>query len=244
MAQLSDASTPLLLVMVDPDAPTPEGPTASAILHWMAPNMKATTAPQDFGALKGQSVLANSTPNVVPYAPPGPPATSSAHRYLLYLFEQPSADFQVPAAFSQFSATSRANFDLAAFMAAAQLKEPVAANFMYVSSQQAVPATFQGAPFSEFPGGNGNAIGLPGSTAGAPTGGAGAGNNSTGTPAAPAAPPSSPPTNGTTNENGSGTGAANGATTMGQGTIQADGSCFCSATCPAGSLTQIMVQTG
>lgn len=151
--------------MIDPDAPTPDAPTASAFLHWMATDMKATTAAQDFGALQGQSVLANATPNVVPFIPPGPPTSSSAHRYILYLFAQPD-NFTVPPAFSKFSDANRAKFDINAFVADAKLDPPVAANFMYISSQTAVPGDFQGPPFSTFPGGNGNAIGLPGSTAG------------------------------------------------------------------------------
>lgn len=177
LSRFADDGAKLLLVMVDPDAPSPDAPTAANILHWMAADLSATTAAQDFGALQGQSVLTNTTPNAVPFAPPGPPATSSAHRYLLFLFEQPE-NFAVPAAFAQFNAQNRANFDLNAFMAAAGLSAPLAANFMFVSGQDIVPADFQGAPLTEFPGGNGNAIGLPGSTA-APV-------------AAPAAPPPAP----------------------------------------------------
>lgn len=158
-----------MLVMIDPDAPSPDMPTASNILHWLATDLTATTAAQDFGPLQGAAVLTNSTPNAVPFAPPGPPATSSAHRYLLFLFEQP-AGFVIPPAFAQFNAMTRANFDLTAFIVAANLQDPVAVNFMYVSSQAAVPATFQGAPFSQFPGGNGNAIGLTPSAVGNATG--------------------------------------------------------------------------
>lgn len=164
LAKFTDDGGKMLVVMVDPDAPSPDAPTAAAILHWMAADLSATTAAQDFGALQGQSVLASTTPNAVPFAPPGPPATSSAHRYLLFLFQQPD-NFAVPAEFAQFNAQNRANFDLKAFVAAAGLGAPLAANFMFVSGQDAVPADFQGAPFTEFPGGNGNAVGLPGSTA-------------------------------------------------------------------------------
>lgn len=149
-------------MMVDPDAPTPEAPTAGFFLHWMAQNMVSTTAPQDVGALKGQSVLTNSTPSFVDYIPPGPPATSSAHRYILYAFEQP-ANFTLPAQFANVNNANRINFDLNAFVQAANLGAPVAANYMYVSAQASVPPTFQGQPGGTFPGGNGNAVGLPGS---------------------------------------------------------------------------------
>lgn len=149
-------------MMVDPDAPTPEAPTAGFFLHWMATNMVSITAPQDIGALKGQSVLTNSTPNVVDYIPPGPPATSSAHRYILYAFQQP-ANFVLPAQFATLNNANRVKFDVNAFVQAANLGAPVAANYMYVSAQADVPPTFQAPPLGTFPGGNGNAIGLPGS---------------------------------------------------------------------------------
>lgn len=218
LARFADDGGNLLLVMIDPDAPSPDMPTSSAILHWMAPNLAATTNAQDFGPLQGQSVLSNSTPNAVPFAPPGPPATSSAHRYLLFLFEQPQ-NFAVPAQFAQFNAMNRANFDLNGFIAAAGLSAPLAVNFMYVSGQDVVPADFQGAPFSTFPGGNGNAIGLPGSTAGTVANGTMSTAPSTATGSA---------------AGGMAVGGA-GQATMGMGMLNADGSCSCSVVCPAGS---------
>lgn len=140
-------------MMVDPDAPTPEAPTAGFFLHWMASDMMATT---------GQSALTNSTPNLVSYIPPGPPASSSAHRYILYAFEQP-ANFALPPQFANVNDANRASFNVTAFVQAANLGTPVAANYMYVSAQASVPPTFQAAPGGSFPGGNGNAVGLPGS---------------------------------------------------------------------------------
>lgn len=140
--------------MVDPDAPTPEAPTVGFFLHWMASNMVATT---------GQGALTNSTPNLVSYIPPGPPPTSSAHRYILYAFEQP-ANFALPPQFANVNDANRASFNVTAFVQAANLGTPVAANFMYVSAQANVPPTFQAAPGGLFPGGNGNAIGMSGST--------------------------------------------------------------------------------
>lgn len=144
---------PLVVMMVDPDAPTPEAPTVGFFLHWMATDMVATT---------GQSALTNSTPNPVSYIPPGPPASSAAHRYVLYAFEQP-ANFALPPQFANVNDANRANFNVTAFIQAANLGTPVAANFMYVSASANVPPTFQAAPGGSFPGGNGNAVGLPGS---------------------------------------------------------------------------------
>lgn len=231
LAKFTDDGGNLLLVMIDPDAPSPDMPTSSAILHWMAPNLAATTNAQDFGPLQGQSVLSNSTPNAVPFAPPGPPATSAAHRYLLFLFEQPQ-NFAVPAQFTQFNAQNRANFDFTGFITAAGLGAPLAVNFMYVSGQDAVPTDFQGPPFSTFPGGNGNAIGLPGSTAAAapaPVPVASGGTGATG-----ALPPLATGTTapGTIPVGG---GAGIGQTVTGVGMINIDGSCACNVVCPAGS---------
>lgn len=225
--------------MIDPDAPSPGAPTASAILHWMAPDLAATTAPQDFGPLQGQSVLMNSTPNVAPYLAPGPPPASSAHRYLLFLFAQPAARFAVPPAFAQFGAAARANFDLNAFVAAAGLAPPLAANFMYVSGQQAVAPDFQGPPFGTFPGGNGNAVGLPGSTA-VPAGGSGLGpvpaNGTMGTANGTMGTTGGAAGSSSSSAGGSMSGSTGQTTIMGMGEVNAaDGSCTCSVACPAGS---------
>lgn len=232
LSRLADDSSPLLLLMVDPDAPTPDMPTTADILHWLAPNMKATTAPQDSGALQGQSVLTNSTPNIVPFAPPAPPATSAAHRYVLYLFEQPSG-FTVPKQFTQFSAQNRAGFDLAGFISAATLAEPIAANFLYVSGQQAVSPDFQAPPGGTFPGGNGDAVGLPGSGASAA---AAAAPSATGSPAAGAA--------GAVSSAGAGdlVSSSAGQILTGMGTVGVDGSCSCSVTCSAGSFMEVSMQ--
>lgn len=231
LSRVADEGSNVMLVMIDPDAPTPDNPSASQILHWLATDLSAKTAAQDFGALQGQAVLSGSgQADVVPFAPPGPPATSAAHRYLLFLFAQPD-NFAVPAQFSQFNAQSRTGFDLNAFVAAAQLPAPLAVNFMYVSGQDVVPLDFQGAPFSQFPGGNGNAIGLPGSTAGT----ASASNGTVPIAAPPAA-------SGAAGAGAGGliTGSA-GQTMTGMGTLGADGACTCNVACPAGSFPNVMV---
>lgn len=60
---LSPSSNPLLLVCTDPDAPSPNAPW----LHWLS------RYPED----------------IVPWAPPTPPAGSGIHRYQFRLFEAP-----------------------------------------------------------------------------------------------------------------------------------------------------------
>lgn len=94
---------------------------------------------------------------IVPYARPAPPPTSDAHRYILYLFQQPS-NFTVPMAYSGYGAMNRTNFNLTNFISAANLGTPAAANYFFVSHKSGVPDTFVGAPSSTYPGGNGAAV--------------------------------------------------------------------------------------
>lgn len=150
-----------LVVMVDPDATTPENPTLRFILHWLAPNVTQSTSNNSSSGgvrtLSPPSAASGST-DFVSYRPPTPPETSSAHRYILYAFEQP-ADFTMPAAFAGLAGgTNRTNFNLTSFMSAAGLGRPAAAEFFYVSRQAQVPGTFVALAGGTYPGGNGDAI--------------------------------------------------------------------------------------
>ena len=140
--------------MVDPDAPSPDNPTRRFILHWLATNVSQTDTAKS--PQTGRQ-LSNVTVNAVPYNPPQPPTTSSAHRYILYAFQQPD-DFVIPAAYSGFSATNRTNFNLTGFIEAASLGRPAAGEYFYATRQDSVPPDFIALPGGEYPGGNGNAI--------------------------------------------------------------------------------------
>lgn len=179
--------------MVDPDASTPENPTRRFILHWLAPN----TTQRDITDNTPQRGLRSLTPpsgasvaDLVPYNPPTPGNTSSAHRYILYAFAQP-ANFALPAAFANFSGgANRANFNVTGFMAAAGLSRPMAAEYFYVNRQSNVPGNFIALAGGSYPGGNGGAIfenspnaagnGTGGTTTGSGNGST-AGTGSTGT---------------------------------------------------------------
>lgn len=156
---LADYKGEYIVVMVDPDAPTPENPTARFILHWLMTSVVAQSNAGSNSSLAGQMLLQPKAGKAadVAYASPAPPPTSSAHRYIIYAFAQPS-NFTMPAAFSNFSAQNRAGFNINNFVTAAKLGNPLAAEYFYVSRQANVPGTFVDKPGGTFPGGNGGAI--------------------------------------------------------------------------------------
>ena len=122
VAATSALSGTYLLTIVDPDAPTPQNPNRSEIIHLLQPSVSfAQTGP--FAAMF-------SAPAIVPYARPMPPPVSDAHRYVALLFAQP-ANFTLPAG---FNATNRMNFNLTNFAAQARLGTPIAANYFLVSN--------------------------------------------------------------------------------------------------------------
>jgi hypothetical protein len=90
---LSPSPNPLLLVCTDPDAPSPNNPW----LHWLRR-------------------LSRGQEDIVPWAPPTPPAGSGIHRYQFRLFEAPGLlpPLKPPA--------TRAAFPLEDFVAQNRLK--------------------------------------------------------------------------------------------------------------------------
>lgn len=138
--------------MADPDAPTPQNPTSRWVWHWAQTNLTKANLEDDMNMPLLLSPDPN-TPALVPYARPMPPENSPAHRYILWIFEQPD-NFSVPEQYSGFGAQNRTGFNLTAFVADTGLDGPVAANYFYVSRQEAVPDDYVGAPGSTYPGGN------------------------------------------------------------------------------------------
>ncbi|KAI8465200.1 MAG: phosphatidylethanolamine-binding protein [Monoraphidium minutum] len=81
------------LVLVDPDAPAPDNPSARSWLHWMLVNCKAPAAG------------AGACQELTPYAPPTPP--KGRHRYVLLVYLQPggaAVTAAAPAQRAKFSA--------------------------------------------------------------------------------------------------------------------------------------------
>lgn len=146
------------LIMVDPDASTPEDPSRRFILHWLAPNVTQTQATTGARQLRPPSAAGTGVQDFVPYNPPTPGNTSSAHRYILYAFQQP-ATFAVPSAFTGLAGgQNRSNFNLTAFLGAAGLARPAAAEYFYVNRQAQVPGNFVALAGGTYPGGNGGAV--------------------------------------------------------------------------------------
>lgn len=149
-----------LILMVDPDASTPEQPNRRFILHWLAPNVTQTTTAPGQRQLNPPSSQNPGTglTDFVSYLPPAPGNTSSAHRYIIYAFQQ-SPSFFIPGGFLGLAGgQSRANFNLTGFMEAAGLGRPAAAEYFYVSRRPEVPGDFVGSPGATYPGGNGGAV--------------------------------------------------------------------------------------
>lgn len=148
-----------IIMMVDPDASTPQNPSSRFIIHWLAPNMMQ--GPEN----NGMRTLTSNTTAKVPYAQPMPPPTSDPHRYIQYAFRQPS-NFSIPTAFQRFNENTRSMFNLTQFISSTGLGSPAAANYFFCSNATDVPATFIGQPEGTFPGGNGGAVEMgPGSGA-------------------------------------------------------------------------------
>lgn len=137
----SNSSSHYLVFMIDPDAPTPSNASSAQILHWMAGNWTLAASTNGTFPL----TFSNSSPAAIPYRQPAPPVTSTAHRYIQYLFAQP-ANFSIPAAFAGFSATNRSNFNISAFASAAHLGSPLAANYFLTSNMTANATGTAGAP--------------------------------------------------------------------------------------------------
>lgn len=145
-----------LLFMLDPDASYPQNPTNRFIIHFWQEGLTKSTSDANNTDIGG-TLLVNTTAPRVAFRRPRPPTNSSAHRYILYLFEQPST-FQVPQQYSGYGGMNASRFPFEQFLNDTDLGDPVAANYFYCSNETAVPNNFVGAPGSEYPGGNGAMI--------------------------------------------------------------------------------------
>jgi len=150
---LADYNGNYTVLMVDPDARYPEHPTSRFYLHWIQANFTESMT----NATMGERALTNATQPFVPYLRPSPPTNSSAHRYIIYAFQQPS-NFTIPPQWAGLSASNRSNFNLTRFINDTHLGTPAAANYFYVSNETNVPTNFTAAPGGQYPGGDGTAV--------------------------------------------------------------------------------------
>jgi hypothetical protein len=95
--------------------------TAYTMLHWFQPGLRRNT---NDDTIPGAS-----------YNPPNPPPNSGAHRYNFILYQQPS-NFTVPEAYAAINPPTetidRVAFNLTAFALAANLGDPISANYLRV----------------------------------------------------------------------------------------------------------------
>lgn len=110
---LSESGVYYSVMMVDPDAPSPDDPSSAQWLHWAVIN------------IPGDGSLLNSLDGgraMISYAGPSPPAGSGDHRYCTYVFKQSEYNVLM-AGLSEW--TARAHFDvyrtLETFFPAAEL---------------------------------------------------------------------------------------------------------------------------
>ncbi|KAJ3537199.1 hypothetical protein NMY22_g5690 [Coprinellus aureogranulatus] len=122
---------PLVLVMVDPDAPTPQDRSNSQIIHFLGSNF---TLGEGTG-----TALANGSVALLRYWMPRPQNGSDPHRYVLLVYPQPSDfDTEVLTYFASVDWTrdptleDRSKFNVSHFAAQMNLGEPLAGNFFKV----------------------------------------------------------------------------------------------------------------
>ncbi|KAJ2915989.1 hypothetical protein MD484_g4454, partial [Candolleomyces efflorescens] len=112
---------PFVIVMADPDVPTPQNPSFGPVRHWLAGNYYPT---------RTSNVLSPSGTAITPYFQPTPGVGSPAHRYTYLLYKQPSNFNQQTIVTSQ---TSIVNWNVSQFASRAGLGDPIAGTFMMVT---------------------------------------------------------------------------------------------------------------
>ncbi|KAF2721590.1 PEBP-like protein [Polychaeton citri CBS 116435] len=117
-----DPSATYMVVSLDLDAPFPSWSGLGPILHWIQPGFKAGP----------DNLLVSSDAFVADYIGPAPPPGSSPHRYVFYLFTQPSSfdgPKYAPADGKPMGVWGRIRFDFDDWIRKAQLGEPLASNY-------------------------------------------------------------------------------------------------------------------
>ncbi|KAL9477374.1 hypothetical protein ACSS6W_007215 [Trichoderma asperelloides] len=70
-----------MLLLIDPDAPTPDDPKFAFWRHWVLPGLRPLTS--------ADGIVAQTKPVLTEYLAPGPKDDSKPHRYLFLLFREP-----------------------------------------------------------------------------------------------------------------------------------------------------------
>ncbi|RVD89447.1 uncharacterized protein DFL_000455 [Arthrobotrys flagrans] len=152
----SFAGQTFVILMVDPDAPSPSNNSLGQILHWMQPGVKIPLNTQKVKSPEGKDLLkldTTSTNAIVPYRGPAPPS-QDPHHYIFLLFLQPESTFSLPTGFEKYQGgNDRRKFSAEKFVAAAGLKDPVLGTY-FLSGKNTVGDGSQG--IQDFSGGTGS----------------------------------------------------------------------------------------
>ena len=93
----------------------------SPILHWLQAGFAVEASSGD---------LASSDPAIASWIGPGPPPISSPHRYIFFLYDQPSDfDAKLFSKASGFGVRDRMRWDLSKFEKEAKLGSAIAATY-------------------------------------------------------------------------------------------------------------------
>ncbi|KIW66872.1 hypothetical protein PV04_06162 [Phialophora macrospora] len=125
-----------MVFIVDQDVMSPSDPsTRVQFLHWYQPNLAgASEVLFDFGS--DSQNFTSATP--LTYIPPTPPGGDIAHRYTIIMYRQPEG-FNIPDGFESFfeeksDLSNRLDFDIAGFVSASGLGDPVSATWFQVQN--------------------------------------------------------------------------------------------------------------
>ena len=128
------ADKTFVLIMVDPDAPTPQNRSLSEVRHFISGSMTLS------GSLASGATLTNTTPAVSDYITPGPPAGSDPHRYTLMLFVEPS-DFTTATHSFVNASVAPLNFNVSTFAQEVGLGSPVAGTYFLTGPESSSSAS-------------------------------------------------------------------------------------------------------
>ncbi|KAK7905359.1 hypothetical protein LTR67_000080 [Exophiala xenobiotica] len=138
--QGSTRTLTFMLFMIDQDVKSDDGSRVQ-LLHYFQPNLAgASEVLSDFSTDAENATTAAT----VAYIAPSPPAGDGPHQYTLLLYRQ-FEGFSIPDQFSSFfppaDTQARIGFDMAGFAQAANLPEPVGANWFQVQNGEAAPSS-------------------------------------------------------------------------------------------------------
>ena len=122
----SGGNGPYVGICLDLDAPFKSLSFLGPILHWAQPEMTLE------GTDDIKTLVATSNPPIAEYAGPGPPPGAAPHRYVFFVYEQPS-DFDekkfAPPPGQTYSVGKRMRFDMDSFAKEAKFGPIIAANY-------------------------------------------------------------------------------------------------------------------